>query len=437
VDHDVTAEHAIAVLGAGWAGLAAAVELAAAGARVTVYEAARTLGGRARRVELNGLALDNGAHILVGAYKETLRLIRLVHGDVAGLRTQPLDLHIQGHFRMRAPALPAPLHLAVALLAARGMGLRERIAAARFMQSLRRTQFRVEPDITVSDLLARHAQGENARRFLWEPLCVGALNTPPHEVSAQVFLNVLRDSLNGARSDSEILLPARDLSSLFPDAAGRFLETRGARVAMGCAVQRVKAGPEGLDVITPAGAERFAAVICALPPFRVADVLRESAALEPTLQQIAALRFQPIYCAYLQYAAHVRLPQPMLGLAGGLGQWAFDRGQLCGQPGLIAVVISARGQHEDIERRELIERLHAELRREFPHLPERPEWSKVIGEQRATFACTPGLSRPPQRTPVAGLYLAGDYTESPYPGTLEAAVRSGVACARLTLEARG
>jgi predicted NAD/FAD-dependent oxidoreductase len=204
---------------------------------------------------------------------------------------------------------------------------------------------------------------------------------------------------------------------------------------MGSAVQSVRVTAEGFEVLTNAQAQRYRQVICALPPFRVAGVLGGASPLQPAVEQIAALRYQPIYAAYLQYPPHVRLSQPMLGLAGGLGQWLFDRGQLCGQAGLITVVISARGAHEKLGHEALTAQLHAELLRELPQLPQ-PLWSKVIAEQRATFACTPGLSRPAQRTTIPGLYLAGDYTESPYPSTLEAAVRSGVTCARLVLEAR-
>jgi squalene-associated FAD-dependent desaturase len=425
----------IAVLGAGWAGLAAAVELSTAGVPVTVFEAARTAGGRARRVEINGLKLDNGAHILIGAYRETLRLMRTVRGDVAGLRETPLDLHIHNRFRLRAPALPAPLHLAAGLLTARGLPLAERLAVVLFMHRMRRARFRIEHDMTVSDLLVRHGQGQGATRFLWEPLCVAALNTPPAQASAQVFLNVLRDGLNGPRVDSRTLLPGEDLSALFPDPAVRFVEAHGGRVEMGQPVRGVQLADAGFDLETGAGTRRFDQVVCALPPYRVPDVLIDMPGLEPQLRQIAALRFEPIYCAYLQYPPQVRLPQAMLGLSGGLAQWVFDRGRLCDQPGLLAVVISAQGMHQALDHGELAARLHDELLGAFPALPA-PVWTKVIGEQRATFACTPGLQRPAQRTPVRGLFLAGDYTESPYPGTLEAAVRSGITCARLALEAR-
>jgi squalene-associated FAD-dependent desaturase len=421
------------VLGAGWAGLAAAVELADAGVAVTVYEASRSLGGRARRVDHNGVALDNGLHILIGAYRETLRLIDKVKpGRNSGLLRQPLDLHVLGRFRLRTPPLPAPLHLAAGLLWSQGLTLAQRLRAAKFMSQLRAAHFTLEQDTTVDALLTRFKQSPPARRYLWEPLCVSALNTPPAEASAQVFLNVLRDSLSGTREDSELLLPAEDLGTLFPDPAAQFVAASGGRVVPGCAVHSV-AGQEGeFTVATQEGAERFAQVICALPPYRVAEVLADVGGLEAVRNSAARLRHEPIYSIYLQYPESVRLPQAMLGLEGGRSQWLFDRGRLCGQHGLIGIVISARGLHQDLDQEALAAEVHAELQRALPGLPP-PRWSRVIAEKRATFACVVGVERPAQRTPVPGLYLAGDYTASPYPATLEAAVRSGVACARMVL----
>jgi predicted NAD/FAD-dependent oxidoreductase len=206
---------------------------------------------------------------------------------------------------------------------------------------------------------------------------------------------------------------------------------RGGTVQTGCAVARVGLSGAGFEV--EAGSTRtFDALVCALPPFRVAQVAAGLPALAPALAAIAALRYEPIWSIYLQYDRTVRRPSPMFGLESGPGQWAFDRGALAGQHGLIGVVISANGPHEALDQDEVARRVHASLREHIPALGE-PAWSRVIAEKRATFACTPGLARPAQITPVPGFYLAGDYTASDYPATLEAAVRSGVACARALL----
>lgn len=430
------ASRRVAVLGAGWSGLAAAVTLAESGVPVTVFEAARILGGRARRVEYNGLALDNGLHILIGAYRETLRVLTKVAqaGErAAGLLRLPLDLHIPRKFRLRAPPLPAPLHLVVGLLWSEGLSLGERLRAARFMGQVRALDFRLDRDLSVAALLSQFRQGDAVRRYLWEPLCVSALNTSPEEASAQVFLNVLRDSLNGSREDSELLLPTRDLSALFPEPAARFVQAAGGEIRVGCTVERVlRAGPAFVLYNTD-GEARFDRVICALPPYRVTQVLGSIDGLSAPLSAIGSLRQNPIYSVFVQYPPGARLPQPMVGFDGGFAQWAFDRGQLCGQDGLIGVVISARGRHQDLDHTALTAAVQAEIALVYPRLGA-PQWTRVIADKRATFACTVDLARPEQRTAVPGLYLAGDYTASPYPGTLEAAVRSGIACARMVLE---
>ena len=316
---------------------------------------------------------------------------------------------------------------------ARGLPAAQRLRAAWFMAQLRAAGFRLERDVSVDALLTRFKQGPDVRRYLWEPLCVSALNTPPADASAQVFLNVLRDSFSGTRADSELLLPTEDFSALFPDPAARFIAAAGGRVVTGCAVQAVTHAGRQLAISSSDVRAEFTHVVCALPPYRAPEVLGALPELAPALDLITRLRYEPIYSVYLQYPAEVQLPQAMVGLAGGRAQWLFDRGRLCGQRGLIGVVISARGRHQELDQTALAAEVHAELQAALPGLPA-PLWSRVIAEKRATFACTVGVQRPQQRTPIPGLYLAGDYTASPYPATLEAAVRSGVACARMILQ---
>jgi hydroxysqualene dehydroxylase len=420
----------VAIIGGGYAGMAAAATLAEHGLTVSVFEAAQQLGGRARRVDWNGVALDNGLHILIGAYRETLRLVALVNPDAdCALHRLPLDWHIHRRFRLRAAPLPAPWHLALGLLAAHGAGFGERLAAVAFMRALRSSGFRIEQDITVSELLRRHRQGADITRHLWHPLCIAALNTPPDIASAQVFLNVLHDSLNTTRADSEILLARSDLSALFPDPAADYVRARKGQVLTAHAVDAITARDGGFTVQARGQSLHFTHVVCALPPHRLATVTSSLPELDAATAMVAQFRYQPIYTVYLQYPRETALPAAMLGMAGGLAQWVFDRGVLCGQAGLVAAVISAAGPHQDMAQDELALRVHAELLQQFRALPD-PLWQRVIAEKRATFACVANLQRPAQRTPLKNFYLAGDYTGNEYPATLEAAVRSGAACAR-------
>lgn len=420
----------VAILGGGYAGMAAAVTLADAGVPVTVFEAGLVTGGRARRVEINGVALDNGLHILIGAYRETLRLIAKVHpAPEQTLLRLPLDWHVHERMHLRAPRLPAPLHLAAALATARGVGLNERWQAIVMMRALRRMKFQLMHDTTVSALLAQHDQGEALTQWLWHPLCVAALNTPPARASAQMFLNVLRDTFTGARADSDMLIPRVDLSRLFPEPAADYVHARGGTVLTGCRVTALQLEAGGLRIVAGDNAGSFSHVVCALPPHLVAGLLEPHAVLRDTVQRVAALTYQPITSVYFQFDGTLRLPAPMLGLADATAHWLFDREAICGQRGLVGAVISAEGAYQSLTQDQLAQRVLQELGARFGPLPP-VKWQRVISEKRASFSAVPDLRRPAQRTALPGLWLAGDYTAGEYPATLEAAVRSGLACAR-------
>ncbi len=448
----------IAVIGGGYAGMAAAVALAEQGIQVTVFESARQLGGRARGVsffttrshddnlppfQLSPLAggksnrqrddfiLDNGQHLLLGCYRDTLRLIEKVGGQIEqDFLRLPLQLDLHGHFSLQAPRLPAPLHLLVALLKAQGLSWSERFSAARFMLTLRKINFSINKDIAVSEFLALHGQSAALVQKLWAPLCIAALNTPIQIASAQVLLNVLRDALNQQRADSDMLIPRLDFTALFPQRAANYVKKRGGHVLTSCGVEQLLPHEHGFEIQTRRGSLYFSHVICATPPVVTAKLLQPISQLAPVITQINALQHQPIYTVYLQYPGHITLPHPMLGLHQRVSQWLFDKGRIAGQYGLIASVISAEGLHQNLSQDELAQKVIAELRDEFG-ITDTPLWYKVIAEKRATFACTPGLSRPDQQTAHPRVLLAGDYTRGDYPATLEGAVQSGLRCAAL------
>lgn len=421
----------VAVVGAGWAGLAAAVSLVDQGVAVEVFEASRHLGGRARRVTVEGLELDNGQHILIGAYRETLRRMRIVGVDPerAFLRL-PLELRSASGFRLRAANLPPPLHLLVGLLRAKGLGFGDRIATARLMAAERRNGYRLAQDEAVRAWLDRHRQPHAARTAFWEPLCTAALNTPVARASAQVFLNVLRDTIEGDRGASDLLLPRLDLTALFPEPAARHVAARGGAVHLGAAIRRIERGPDGFRV--DGGDEHFTHVVVACASQHAGALLAGLTGLGSLATRLARIEYEPIYTCYLQYPETISLPFPMIGFQGGHAQWVFDRGRLSGHRGLIACVLSGAGAHESLAQEELAAALHAELSHALPGLPA-PKWSRVIAEKRATFSCRVGVDRPANATPIPNLFLAGDYTASDYPATLETAARSGVAAARLVL----
>ncbi len=411
--------------------MAAAVTLSEKGHQVTLFESARQLGGRARGVMHEGTQLDNGQHILLGCYRETLSLIEKVGGkiDLDFLR-MPLQLDLHGQFSLRAPKLPAPFDLLAGLLLAQGLSLGDRISAVRFMNHIKKIHFRLDADIPVAELLASHDQSEKLVHKLWEPLCIAALNTPTNIASAQVLLNVLKDALNQTRSDSDMLIPNIDFTALFPARAASHVKKHGGHVLTSCGVETLIPLESGFEIITRRGSLYFNHVICATSPAAAARLLRPIAELEQIANQIDAIRYQPIYTVYLQYPRGTRLPHPMLGLYKRYSQWLFDKGRISGHDGLIASVISAEGLHQELPQEELAHKVMEEIAEEFG-IREKPLWHKVIAEKRATFSCTPNLLRPDQQTPLPRLFLAGDYTRGDYPATLEGAVRSGLACARL------
>ncbi|MDE2048283.1 MAG: hydroxysqualene dehydroxylase HpnE, partial [Betaproteobacteria bacterium] len=326
----------LAVIGAGWAGCAAAVEAASAGAQVSLFEAARTAGGRARRVDVGAQALDNGQHILVGAYSESLRLMRKlgVEPTTALLRTQ-LTLAFPDGVALRLPHWPAPLHVVMGMLGARGLSGAEKRAFLAASLAWRRTGWRAAPEATVAQLAA--ALPARVRARFIDLLCVSALNTLAAEASAQVLLNVLRDSLGAGRVASDFLLPRLNLSALLPEPALAWLSAHGHRVHLGERVQSLERTGAAWTVTTQQGNYVFDAVILATP-------LGESARLVPALHAMAqAVRYEPITTVYV-HVPGVRMPGPILALLETPtqpAQFVVDRGWLGDAPGTLALVVSA------------------------------------------------------------------------------------------------
>ena len=431
----------VAIIGAGWAGCAAAVELTRRGAKVILLEASRTLGGRARRVEHEGITLDNGQHILLGAYRDTLHLMQTV-----GLRPSeallrlPLQMRYpanSGGMDMQAPRLPAPFHMAWAVLRAKGLTIADKLALARFSSAARWMQWQLHADCTVTELLERFDQTERLVRLMWRPLCIAALNTPPERASAVVFLNVLRDSLGAHRHASDMLIPRRDLSSLFPDAAASYVEHQGGRVHTGTQVRALSRAGQDWCVHSDNLNQEVNAVIIATPPAQAHTLLVKQI---PILAKSLEFTYEPITTCYLQYAPDLKLPAVFYALQDDpqkhrWAQFIFDRGQLdAAQSGLMAVVISASSeaivQGNETLLAEILLQIAADLDR--PALLN-PAWHRIISEKRASFSCTPNLRRPTNDTGLHGLFLAGDYTAGNYPATLEGAVRSGREAARVLM----
>jgi squalene-associated FAD-dependent desaturase len=421
------AARSVAVVGGGWAGLAAAVQAVDLGHRVTLFEMAGHAGGRARSVAVPHTAeLDNGQHILIGAYSETLRLMRLVGQDPQRvLHRRPLELLYPDGNGLAMPHGPARLVFAWAVLRARGWSWAERWALLAQALAWQRVGMRNPGVDTVEQLCS--ALPTRVRADLIEPLCIAALNTPASQASATVFLRVLNDALFATPGGSDLLLPRVGLSALFPAPALKWLVARGAacRLAhrvksIGCAGGRWRVDGEPFD-----------AVILACSAVEAARLAAPSNA-EWALQA-AALTYEPIGTVYLRRGA-VALPRPMVALRSTPewpAQFAFDLGLLGQHADAAAFVVS--GARPWLERgveamaQAILHQAREALPQSFAGTP--PAVLHTTMERRATFACTPHLLRPAM-TVADGLLAAGDYVEGPYPATIEGSVRAAVRAAR-------
>jgi squalene-associated FAD-dependent desaturase len=392
------------------------------------------------------VSLDNGQHILIGAYAESLRLMRLVGVDTdKALLRLPLTMQFPDGQGLQLPDLPPPLDAVLGIIRAKGWHWRDKLALLRTASAWQLRGFRCAPHTSVAQLCA--ALTPRLMAEFIDPLCVSALNTPAREASGQVFLRVLQDSLFSGRGGSNLLLPRTDLGALFPQAAAHWLAQQGGQVITGQRVQRLRPLPDGCwEAVCTGGSADDAATPEVFDHITLACPSREASRLVQGLTDLpgldglcrldgpaharrwstaaSALRFEAITTTYA-YARGARLPQPMLALrntAQHPAQFVFDRGQLDGQHGLLAFVVSASdGDRARIEQR-VLQQAAAQLA--LPPL----QTVQTVVEKRATFACTPGLQRPGLQV-LPGLTACGDYVQGPYPATLEGAVLSGTAVA--------
>ena len=465
-----------AVVGAGWAGLSAALGLHRQGWEVTIFEAAPAIGGRARSVSSAklGVELDNGQHILISAYAETLALLRSLHGGNLDTRCATLPLaweSADGSFSLRVPAgLPSRLALGWGLLQAQGLGWQARWRAAQALTRLALARWQAPPGQTVEQWLNHTRQPATLRERFWRPLCLATMNTPAHAACAQLFAHVLRDSLGQGAQACRIVLPSVTLGELWESSELRRLDIRlrspvrelrlapnvstaqyapmpaptnaGDKQPPCPAIPHQSESPHGGQPKVYVDGEPFDAVIVATPSavaHRLLQGLPPCPAGHAYLAPFASLTPLPIATLYLRLAARWRLPRPMLLLRdapeqGQYGQWVFDRAAFMrgDDTPVLSIVISDAGALADCGETAVVEGVLAQLRAQLERAGPMPAvlGHQLIVEKRATFAALPGLPRPQQETPWPGVFVAGDWTDTGYPAVLEGAVRSGLAAAQ-------
>ena len=418
------------VIGGGWSGLAAAVTLLQQGHSVHLVESAKQFGGRARNVTWQGKMVDNGQHIMIGAYDHMLAMMQLIGVNTEHVFNRlPIDisihnpsystLELSGQSR-----LPWPWSLAWNLVKSAGLNsLKNLVTLQKDIPRLLANE-----DITVLEWLLDAKQPERLIEQLWQPLCLAILNTQAHRASAHVLAIVLRDSLGQDEPTADLLLPTQPLGNLFPHAAVDFIRQKGGKISKQTRIAEIVNGEGQISgAITTSGqfidSEN---IILATGPDQTAQLLTAHMRFPRPTQT-------PITTVYLQYPEHCRLPKLLLGMTGTMSHWLFDRSQQ--HPGMIAVVISSDGPHEKMSKEALVQHVCAEVHQLLPDLPEKANEGFVIREKRATFECTVEnhRSRPECQTTIPGLWLTGDYIANDYPATLEGAIRNGKHCADLLL----
>ena len=440
----------VVVIGGGFAGLSAAVALAERGARVTVLEARPRLGGRASsfRDAETGTVVDNGQHALMGCYRRTLAFLDRI--GAAGKVRRQANLRVDlvhprlGAGAIACPAWPSPLHLAGGLLRYRLLSRGERVRALCAGMALMAMRRRNDPELataTVDQVLARLGQSVHARASFWNPVALATLNETPARAAAAPFVEVLARAFFRSRADSQFVLPRVGLGDLYTDDACRFVEQRGGQVWMRAQAAALDVADETVRGVMLRDGRRIVAEGCvaAVPPAALAPLLPAALRDAAPFASIPELETSPIVSTHLWFDRPV-LRREFVGLLGTTTQWAFNRSALLGETGdgqCVSAVISAGRDVVGWDTERVTQTVLDDLRALIPAATTaRLEHAVVVKEKHATVSPTPDAERlrPAARTALRGFVLAGDWTATGLPPTIESAVESGERAAHILSE---
>ena len=425
----------VAIVGGGLAGLAAGCALADAGLRVTVFERRPYVGGRASSYEHPGTGevVDNCQHVLLGCCTNLIDFYERL-GIASKIRWFDELTFIEpgGRTSRMAPSfLPAPMHNVPAFLRARMLSAKDKLAIARAMSVMSRQL----PEDSSEDFLSwlrRHKQTEQAIERFWKTVLVSALNEDLDRMSVRYAAQVFRESFMKSAAAGRMGLPSIPLSDLYGSAI-EYIRARRGQVLLRSSVTAIGPKQDRVGVLTGAGEQQFDFVVLAAPFQNVASLLPADAASEPVKKQLAHFEPSSITGIHLWFDREIT-PLPHAVLLDRTIQWMFHKskfheGREQGNPGsYVELVVSASKSLVQKSREEILALATRELAEFFPAVREaKLVKSTVIKEIYATYAILPGLDkfRPAAATQWPRIFLAGDWTATGWPATMEGAVRSG------------
>jgi squalene-associated FAD-dependent desaturase len=451
------------VVGGGLAGLSAACEMASTGRRILLLEHRQYCGGRTHSFveKMTGDVVDNGQHLMMGCYTQTQRFLSTI-GSLHLATLQP-RLHIDfshpvnGLSSLTAGSLPPPMHVLTGLMHLKSLRRIDRLRLLRVGMELLRTspekEHRLEKS-TVDEWLNGLGQTEENKKYLWDVIAIGSLNDNPKIVSALLFFHVLRAAFVGTRRDSSLLLPNAGLSDLFVDPALRYLKEHDCEVRTGFDVKKfVVQGDTITKVIgTRKGSYSARTYVCTIPhyAFPLLDFAAERRSVESTslhkVRQMqrdveAIFESSPIITLNVWFDRPV-MSREFVALLDCRAQWAFNRTALIrderqkSDRQYLTLVISGAREYADMPKELLLKMALEDIQQALPATREaKLLHSLCIKEKRGTFSPKPGVEayRPGTMTPLRNFFLAGDWTQTGLPSTIEGAVLSGVRAAHAVI----
>ncbi len=436
----------IIIIGGGLAGLSTAIHAIKKGFRPIIFEKSRHLGGRTRSFYSSDIqeTIDNGQHVILSVYHETIKLLKWI-GSIKKLKIQTnfSTLFIkdpQNKFVFRTVPLPAPFHFFLSLMFKKNFMNIKLSSLFHFVQKNFLKVNNQLKDLTVSEWLNQCKQGEKIQKFLWEPLTVSILNTPPHTASAQLLRKAVIMSFLNSRKDARLALPKAWLSEIFANPMEKFiLENGGSIHRLTPVLKFIESDDQIISIVTRKEQIQSPWIISTLPPYALAQVLKKSKIkqLEPLLKQLLEFYYHPIITINLFLSKPIELPFPISPVNSEI-HWIFQHPyqEKSSKYFGYALVISAADKWAWQSSESILQMVKFEMRR-LLGISLDGEYSirkyKIVKEKHATIAQTPTSLgfRAQNTTPIKNFFLAGDWTDTGLPATIEGAILSG----KLAIEA--